>query len=290
MRTLFFALAALLLAGPAPAADATKARPLRIGAVAYSPGSVKAFINMQRYFAKHGFPIDYVLYSNYDSLVDSLKSGHVDVAWNTPLAHARYHVLCGGESQTLVMRDVDRGFRAVVIAKKGEATKPEGLAGKTLVLGSKDAAEATVLPLYYLKKQAVPLGKVKFLCLHDELDDKGCPCRSEKDVLAALQKGRGQAGVISQAMWKRLVEKQPKVAAGYQVIWTSPAFSHCVFTAPKGFDKKTGGRFRELMLAMDGKDELTAEVLALEGCKKWLPGTQDGFEDLVKALQEEGGK
>src|SRR5262249_24872574 len=197
MRTCLSALAvALLFASSALAADATKPRALRIGAVAYSPESVKAWKNMQIYFAKKGFPIDYVLYSNYDALVDSLKSGHVDVAWNTPLAHARYHVLCGGESQTLVMRDVDRGFRAVVIAKKGEATKPEALAGKTLVLGSKDAAEATVLPLYYLKKQGVKLDKVKLLSLHDECDDKGCPCRSERDVLKALEKGRGQAGVI----------------------------------------------------------------------------------------------
>src|SRR5262249_36215599 len=189
-------LASLLFAPIALAADATKPRVLRVGAVAYSPESVKVWKNIQIYFARKGFPIDYVLYSNYDALVDSLKSGHVDVAWNTPLAHARYHVLCGGESQTLVMRDVDRGFRAVVIARKGEATKPEGLAGKTLVLGSNDAAEATVLPLYYLKKQGVPLGKVKLLSLHDECDDKGCPCRSERDVLKALEKGRGQAGVI----------------------------------------------------------------------------------------------
>ena len=48
--------------------------------------------------------------------------------------------------------------------------------------------------------------------------------------------------------------------------------------------------FRELMLAMDGKDALTAGILKLEACKRWLPGTQEGFEDLVKALREKAGK
>jgi len=56
------------------------------------------------------------------------------------------------------MRDVDRDFRAVMIVRKSaDAAKPSDLAGKTLILGSDEAAEATVLPLYYLKKQGVNL-------------------------------------------------------------------------------------------------------------------------------------
>lgn len=272
---------------PAP----TKRPLLRIGAVASGPNSVTLWRSMQQYFAKNHFPIDYVLYSNYDALVDALKSGSVDVAWNTPLAHARYHVLSGGKCQTLVMRDVDRDFRAVVIARKESGVaKLAEMSGKTLVLGSKDAAEATVLPIYYLQKQGVRLDKVKFLSLHEELDNKGCPCSSEQDVLKALQKGRGDLGVISEAMWKRLAKKQPKEAAAFTLVWTSPAFSHCVFTAPRGMDAKIATRFRELMVAMDGKDAQTAEILELEGCKKWLPGTHEGFSDLVKALQETPAK
>ena len=72
-----------------------------------------------------------------------------------------------------------------------------------------------------------------------------------------------------------------------KAVWTSPAFSHCVFTAAKGLDKQLGARFTRLMLEMDGKGPLTAEVMALEGCKKWVAGGPEGFVDLVKALQEE---
>ena len=90
--------------------DGEKATPphvLRIGAVAYAPSAVTVFENLRRYFAKSDLPVDYVLYSNYDALVDALRDGHVDIAWNTPLAHARYHLLGNGQSLvTLVMCDV----------------------------------------------------------------------------------------------------------------------------------------------------------------------------------------
>jgi phosphonate transport system substrate-binding protein len=137
-----------------PASGEKKASPrvLRIGAVAYAPSAVTVFENLRHYFAKTELPIDYVLYSNYDALVDALRNGHVDVAWNTPLAHARYHILCKGQSQTLVMRDVDCNFRCKLLVRKESGIKaPSGLQGKTLALGSREAAEATVLPFTFSK-------------------------------------------------------------------------------------------------------------------------------------------
>jgi hypothetical protein len=41
------------------------------------------------------------------------------------------------------------------------------------------------------------------------------------------------------------------------------------------------------MLAMDGKDPVTAEVLRLEQAQKWVAGTHEGFADLLQALHEE---
>src|SRR5262245_58509631 len=92
-------LVAALLAGAAFGGEGP--RPLQIGAVAGGPEAVKVWRGIKAYFAANRFPIDYVLYSNYDALVDALATGHVDIAWNTPLAHARYHVRSGGKSQTL---------------------------------------------------------------------------------------------------------------------------------------------------------------------------------------------
>jgi phosphonate transport system substrate-binding protein len=108
---------------PSTDEKATPPRVLRIGAVAYAPSAVTVFENLRRYFARNDLPVDYVLYSNYDALVDALRNGHVDIAWNTPLAHARYHLLCNGQSQTLVMRDVDCNFRCKLLVLKDSGIK-----------------------------------------------------------------------------------------------------------------------------------------------------------------------
>jgi ABC-type phosphate/phosphonate transport system substrate-binding protein len=276
---------------PAGGEKGTPPRVLRIGAVAYAPSAVTVFENLRRYFAKTDLPVDYVLYSNYDALVEALKSGHVDVAWNTPLAHARYHLSCDGKSQTLVMRDVDCNFRCKLLVRKESGIKaPTGLEGKTLALGSREAAEATVLPLHYLKSEGVKLDKVKVLRLDEELDLRGNPCSSPLHVLKALRAGRADAGIVGERLWDELVARKAPEVEGLVAVWTSPSFSHCVFTAAKDFDKTRAARFTQLMLAMDGRDESTAEILRLEAASKWVAGSPDGFETLIEALRAEKGK
>src|SRR5688500_3930546 len=65
---------------------------VRIGAVASSPSVVTVFTDLRRYLGRHDYPADYVLYSNYDALVVALARREIEIAWNTPLAHAQYHV------------------------------------------------------------------------------------------------------------------------------------------------------------------------------------------------------
>ncbi len=275
--------------GPAcPECPAGSRPALRVGAVAYAPSAVTIFEGIKRYSSKHGLALDYVLYSNYDALGEALRKGEVDVAWNTPLAHARYHRAAGGASRTLVMRDVDLGFRSKLIVRKDAGIASiSGLAGKALVLGSRDAAEATVLPLHYLKAEGLDLARVRAIRLDDEVDLKGNPCSSEVHVLQALKEGRGQAGIVGARYWEGLKRDHPAEVADLAELWTSPAFSHCVFTAPRGMDDALAARFTALMTAMDPVDPSAAELMRLEGTREWVAGQPGGFEDLLKALADE---
>ena len=116
------------------------------------------------------------------------------------------------------------------------------------------------------------LAKLKLLSLDREVDLRGNPCSSEVHVLKALQEGRGQGGIIGERLWNHLAKDQPDQVSGLKCLWVSPAFSHCVFTASKSFDRTLGDRFTKLMLAMDPKDEQTADVMRLEGTSKWVAG------------------
>jgi ABC-type phosphate/phosphonate transport system substrate-binding protein len=277
--------ASVVPAADPPAGDDGVGPAMRIGAVAYSPDAVTIFEGIRRYCGRNGLSVDYVLYSNYDALVEALLAGQVDVAWNTPLAHARYHVKAGGRSRTLVMRDVDCGFRSVLVARKDSGIEsPSQLGGKSLILGSADAAEATVLPLHYLKREGVDLDGVTRICLDGEVDLKGNPCSSEQHVLRALLDGRGDAGIIGERLWAHLQKERPEEAGKLVAVWTTPEFSHCVFTAGEGLDERLGARFTALMTAMDPDDARTCDVMRLEGTRRWVAGSPDGFRDLIEAI------
>jgi phosphonate transport system substrate-binding protein len=293
------ALVLLLAASPMAAAGdgrgdvgtkQTRSTVVRIGAVAYAPSAVTIFEGVRRYLDRQGMPVDYVLYSNYDALVEALRKGDVDIAWNTPLAHAQYHRQAGNASQALVMRDVDCNFRSVLVVRDDAKIRTlDDLAGKTLILGSHEAAEATVLPIHFLERQRVNLDRVKARSLDGHVDLRGNPCSSEVHVLAAVREGRGQAGIIGERLWKHLSQHEPDRVSGLKAIWVSPPFSHCVFTASKDFDNALAGRFTRLMLAMDPNDPLAGEAMRLEGTRKWVAGSQEGFRELLKALDEESG-
>jgi len=280
-------------AGDGPAGNGpekTQARAIKIGAVAYSPGAVTIFEGICRFLNHRGLPADYVLYSNYDALVDALHKRQVDIAWNTPLAHAQYHLKAGGSSQTLVMRDVDCNFRSTLIARADANVRSlADLKGKTLILGSEQAAEAYVLPVHFLANEGLNLSRVKIHSLDGRVDLRGNPCSSEVHVLKALNEGVGQAGIIGERLWNHLSREQPDQVSGLKAIWVSPPFSHCVFTASVDFDKSLGSQFTKLMLAMDSNDPSTAEAMRLEGTKKWVAGSQEGFQELFKALRDEAG-
>lgn len=103
-------------------------------------------------------------------------------------------------------------------------------------------------------------------------------------MLRRLLNGRGDAGVIGKRLWEHLKKDRPEEADRLVAIWTTPPFSHCVFTASVDLDEGLGRRFTELMTAMDPADKQTCDVMRLEGTRRWVAGGQDGFRDLLKAL------
>jgi hypothetical protein len=56
---------------------------LRIGAVAYGPYVVTIFEGIKRHFHRQGVELDWVLYSNYDALVDTFVSGEIAICHGT---------------------------------------------------------------------------------------------------------------------------------------------------------------------------------------------------------------
>src|SRR3954470_10747866 len=177
-------------------------QPILLGAVAYDPKVVTIWEGIRDYFRGEGAPLDFALFSNYERQVESLLAGHIDIAWNTPLAHVRVRQRTGGASQSLGMRDSDRDFRAkIVVRKDAGITSLHGLHGKRLAVGSRDSTQARILPLYFLKQEGVDLARVQVIPFDTDLGKHGDTGTSELDVLRALADGTADSGTVGDLIW-----------------------------------------------------------------------------------------
>jgi ABC-type phosphate/phosphonate transport system substrate-binding protein len=261
-----------------------------VGAVAYHPRIVTIWEGFRDYFAAQGVPTDYLLYSNYERLVDALLSGEVDIAWNTNTAYVAAEERIGGDAQVLGMRDVDADFRTVIVTRRGETFGvPAELAGKRLALGSRDSGHAAILPLHHLALEGFDAAKETRLVRFDtDLGKHGDTGDSELLVVRAVAEGDADAGAIGDATWASFRSSGFAPAGELEVAWRSPTYYHCNFTALPSFDSERAAGWSEALLAMRYDEPELRAVMDLEGVKRWLPGDKSGYVDLTNAMQEQG--
>jgi phosphonate transport system substrate-binding protein len=261
-----------------------------LGAVAYDAKVVPIWEGIRAHFQSEGVAFDFALFSNYERQVESLLGGHIDVAWNTPLAHVRVRRRTEGRSLSLGMRDTDRDFRAKVIARKDAGIRglPD-LAGKTLAVGSRDSTQARILPLHFLAQAGVRLDAVKLLPFDSDVGKHGDTGNSELDVLRALNEGQAQAGTVGDLIWT-IEQAAGRVDPGkLEVLWSTPPFDHCMFDALPTLSAAKVEGFKRGLFAMRWEDPRHRRILELEGLKEWQPPREDGYASLIAALDEQGG-
>lgn len=257
-----------------------------LGAVAYDPKVVTIWEGIRAHFLEQGVPMDFALFSNYERQVEELLKGHIDIAWNTPLAHVQVRSRTGDASLSLGMRDSDRDFRAKVIVRRDSRIKSlKDLEGKTLAVGSFDSTQARILPLYFIANEGVDLNLVRLLPFDTDLGKHGDTGTSEVDVLKALHEGRAQAGTVGDLIW---VNEQ---AAGHvdsskvEVLWTTPGFDHCMFDAHPSLEPRKIEAFQRALFAMKWDNPSHRKLLELEGLREWLPPREEGYASLREALK-----
>jgi len=259
-----------------------------LGAVAYDPKVVTIWEGIREHFQEQGTPLDFALFSNYGRQVEELLKGHIDVAWNTPLAHVQVRRRTGGRSVSLAMRDSDRDFHAKVIIRRDSGIKSlEDLKGKTLAVGSSDSTQARILPLYFLEQEGVDLSRINFLPFETDMGKHGDTGTSEIDVLTALHDGRAQAGTVGDLIW---VNEQ---AAGHvdankvEVLWTTPGFDHCMFDSNPSLTQEKAEAFRRALFEMRWDNPRHRRLLEMEGLREWLPPREEGYRSLEEALRQQ---
>jgi ABC-type phosphate/phosphonate transport system substrate-binding protein len=259
-----------------------------LGAVAYNAKVVPIWEGIREHFHAEGVPLDFVLFSNYERQVDLLLKGHIDVGWNTPLAHVRVKNRTGGKSLSLGMRDSDRDFRSRVLVRKDAAISSlKDLEGKRLAVGSADSTQARILPLHFLKQEGVNLDAVTVIPFDTDVGKHGDTGTSELEVLKALHEGRADAGAVGELIW--ILEQ----AAGHvdstliESLWRTPEYDHCMFDALPDCDAGKTARFKAALFAMQWDNPEHRRLLELEGLKQWMPPREDGYDSLRDAMRDQ---
>ena len=260
-----------------------------LGAVAYDPKVVTIWEGIREHFVEQGVAFDFALFSNYERQVEELLAGHVDVAWNTPLAHVRVRSRTRGASLSLGMRDSDRDFHAKVIVRRDAGVRSlRDLEGKRLAVGSRDWTQARILPLHFLKQEGVDLSRVTIVPFDTDLGKHGDTGTSELEVLKSLREGTADAGTIGDLIWVA-EQAAARVDAGrVEVLWTTPGFDHCMFDGRPGLPAAKSEAFRRALFAMLWENARHRRLLELEGLREWMPPREEGYRSLTDALTDQG--
>jgi len=257
---------------------------LRIGAVAYAPKVVTIWEGIREYIRDRGLRTEYVLYSSYPALVHALVAGHIDIAWNTPLAYLQARERLGRQCLVLGMRDSDIGFTTVFIARADSPIHSlSDLKGKRFALGSRDSSHAAILPVHFLREAGLdPEKDLNLVRFDNDIGKHGDTGTSEQHVVRAVTEGSADAGAIGKATWDALVAAGSIDSRALGIFWTSPGYSHCNFTAGADLPASLAERFTKAIQAMDYSDPKWKQVMNLEGLTRWMPGSAEGYDELER--------
>ena len=262
-------------------------KPLMIGAVAYTPNVVPIWEGIRDYFTDSPAEMDFVLFSNYGRQVDALIDGSIDIAWNTNLAWVRTVAQTDGACRALAMRDTDLAFATVLVTRPGTGLR--GLAdlkGRRLALGSRDSAQAAILPVHYLHQAGLD-GAVDLLRIDSDLGKHGDTGRSELDAIRAVLDEQADAAAIGITTWEA-IGRDELMPGALEEFWRSPAYCHCNFTALDRLPTERSDPWVAHLLAMSWDDPAHRQILELEGLRAWVAPQLDGYASLFEAVKEQG--
>jgi ABC-type phosphate/phosphonate transport system substrate-binding protein len=268
-----------------------------VGAVAYDPKVVPIWEGMRHYLRHEAqVPVEVVLFQSYEAQVVALLADgsaaapRIDIAWNTNLAYLQSKEWSADACHPIAMRDTDLGWTTRMIAPTGGAVSSLAtLRGRTLAIGSQDSGHAAILPLHFLEQAGLVADRdFRLLRFNTDVGKHGDTGTSEVDVLKAVMDGRADAGMVGSPFWTGVQDQKLVPGGAVADVWTSPPYSHCMFTARPGLDAAVMRRFADALFGMSFDNPAHRRVLEAEGLRAWIPADVEGYASLSEACRVQG--
>ena len=255
----------------------------RLGAVVYHPNVHRIWEEFGAWFGERGLALEPRYYNRYEDQVADLLAGRLETAWNTNLAHVQVLQATGGGADALAMRDTDRGWHSVLVAREDSGLRGLGdLRGRRVGFGDADSPQAQILPVHALRAQGWdPEHDFLATRLDRDVGKHGDTGGAELAQLARVRAGELDACAVSSLTLDAVGRLGD--SAGVREVWSSPPFHHCCFTVIGDDDRHA--RFRDLLLSMDSSDARLCEPMELEHVNRWLPFDPSGYGELIAAVR-----
>ena len=263
--------------------------PIRVGAVIYDPKVVVIWDIIKEFFGEQGVPMDCVFYTNYELMAEGLVTGHIHIAWNSPLAWIDALGRTGGTCQAVAMRDTDRDRVTHLIVRRDSGINSVAeLRGKTVATGAKDSPQATLLPIHLLHEHGLEQGRDFDVRRHDLMVGKhGDHVGGELEALKSLQNGDSDAAAVLDLNWACWTTDGTASTHELKVLASTLPFDHCNFTVLETLPRQELDRWTGALYKMSYDNPLHREMMDMEGLKAWLPGRTTGYRDLTAAVEEQ---
>ena len=248
----------------------------------------EVFQGLEELFRRRGIDLDWVLYSDYDAMVDAFVKGDIDLAWNGPLGYVKIKRLLDRPCRVIAMRDVDIDFvTQFITGSESEILTVEDLIGRRFAFGRRSSEQAGLVPYYVLKQAGLDPNKDLAASSFYEERQSG-NASDERDVVERVASGEFDAGAVSRRTLDVMAEDGSLSEHSVRAFWSSPAYSHCCFTAQGDMEPQLAAQIESAFLSITGSDEVERAVLEGEACDSFVAGIQEGWKIIEDAAVAEG--
>jgi phosphonate transport system substrate-binding protein len=186
------------------------------------------------------------------------------------------------------MRDVDADFITHFVTAPGSGmTTVQDLKDKRIALGHRGSAQAGLLAYYFLQQLGLDPTQDLAACTFYDERPAGAPS-DEQDVIQRVCQGEYDAGAVTQRTLDTLQAAGTLQPERLRILWSSPGYSHCCFTAHNDMAPALVEQITRAFLTITADDSAGKAVLEGEKCAAFIPGTTRGWEMLEEAARRIG--
>jgi len=277
LPSFFVIISALLLFNLASAAS------LRISAIPDEAPTelIRKFKPLTDYLESElGTRVKFIPLVNYAATVEALTAGKLDLVWYGGFTHVQARIRTKGKAIPLVMRRRDLKFKSkFVTTKRNGIESLKDLKGKSFVFGSVSSTSGHLMPRFFLKAAGIipekHFARFSFSGAHDA-------------TAKWVEAGKAQAGVLNEAVWKKLVQSGKVDQKKIHVFYTTPGYVDYNWTARKDLSRETLTRLAGAFLKLSVKNPQHRKILSLQRAKGYVLAYPSDFKGIELAARDAG--